>query len=282
MGLGDWVMATAEARVAQESAPGLKVAFGDGVKAHWSEVFDHNPRIATPGEVTAGAPVTWLANYPGHRPYIDYDATLANGRAALLDAAPADRKRLLRAAGRWYWNAAYRAMPGEFYFSDSERSLAAIGRGRVVIAPSVKPGNVNKDWGLARWQTLAALLDPDIETLQVGPAGGPLLEAVTARAHTPSFRDACAILAGARLFVGTEGALHHAAAALGIPAVVIFGGYTAPSMTGYDGHCNLYVDGPESPCGRRRSCAHCTAAMAAIAPKRVAAHVLTLLDQVKG
>ncbi len=85
---------------------------------------------------------------------------------------------------------------------------------------------------------------------------GPLPDAVPVR--TASFRDACAVLSYARLYVGTEGGLHHAAAALGVPAVVYHGGYISPETTGYDGQIALYrKDG--SPCGQRVHCPHCRA-----------------------
>ena len=60
----------------------------------------------------------------------------------------------------------------------------------------------------------------------------------------------------AKLFVGTDGGLHHAAAALGIPSVVIWTGFTSPRHLGYDTHRNIH-DGSE-PCGTFHSvCSHC-------------------------
>lgn len=62
--------------------------------------------------------------------------------------------------------------------------------------------------------------------------------------------------------------MHHAAAALGIPAVVIFGGYVSPAQTGYAAQMNLFTGG--QPCGRRTECAHCADAMSDITPAMVA------------
>ena len=90
--------------------------------------------------------------------------------------------------------------------------------------------------------------------------------------------EACTALSGAAAAVLPEGGLHHAAAALGMPAVVIFGGMTSPANTGYDGHVNLFDPaGGESPCGQRVACAHCRAAMAAIRPDVVAYHLQHIL-----
>lgn len=51
----------------------------------------------------------------------------------------------------------------------------------------------------------------------------------------------------------------HAAAAVGVPSVVIVGGFVSPDNTGYAMHTNLFV-GPE-PCGSARPCEHWRAAM---------------------
>ena len=93
--------------------------------------------------------------------------------------------------------------------------------------------------------------------------------------HTPTFKQAAAVLARAKAAVLPEGGLHHAAAALGIRAVVIYGGFISPKQTGYDMHINLFT-GTE-PCGSRKSCEHCRASMAKITPEEVFEHLKTLL-----
>ena len=42
------------------------------------------------------------------------------------------------------------------------------------------------------------------------------------------------------LFLGHEGGFAHAAAALSKPAVVIYGGWIPPEVTGYEFHENIY------------------------------------------
>ena len=59
------------------------------------------------------------------------------------------------------------------------------------------------------------------------------------------------------LFIGTEGGMHHAAAALNKKAVIIFGGHISPNITGYSFHKNLYIDDESSPCGNKLKCKHC-------------------------
>src|SRR5262249_3229320 len=82
-----------------------------------------------------------------------------------------------------------------------------------------------------------------------------------------TFRDALCVLSLARLYIGPEGGLHHAAAALGVPAVVIFGGFNSPKATGYAWHSNIVA--PGEPCGTVAYCLHCRDAMKSITVERV-------------
>ena len=68
--------------------------------------------------------------------------------------------------------------------------------------------------------------------------------------------------------VTTDGALMHAAAALGVPAVVLFGGFMSPLQMGHKLHTNLW-NGAE-PCGTHTGiCAHCRGAMESIEVEQV-------------
>ena len=73
-----------------------------------------------------------------------------------------------------------------------------------------------------------------------------------------------AALSGAKLAVLPEGGLHHGAAALGVKAVVLFGGFIPPEVTGYPqcGHINL--TGGALACGSIHKCEHCVVAMNSI------------------
>lgn len=95
---------------------------------------------------------------------------------------------------------------------------------------------------------------------------GKTLEGVT-QVDTESFRDACSLLSHCRLFVGTDGGLHHAAAAFNKGAVVVWGGYTHPRNLGYESHKNLHAGG--EPCGNVKPCEHCKAQMDKISVEMV-------------
>ncbi len=276
MGYGDDIMSTADAIDLHKTQPGQKVAIGNGARAHWSSVFDNNPRLATPHWVDRGKPVTWCNNYRGHRPYINYRATLDAGLTVLNDKKPT-RRNLLRAAGKWVWKYQYKVRPGEMFFTAEEKIYGQQVLDRVgpfvIIEPNIKPkASPNKDWGLHRYVGVTRKLN-DVTFIQVGDPRTSNNAGVSF-VGTPTFRIACSILSRASAYLGPEGGLHHAAAAFDIPAVVIFGGYISPKITGYDSHINFADD---EICGMRRSCSHCKEAMRKISVVQVIEAIRSVL-----
>lgn len=247
MGFGDALIASGIARKARQKHPDKPICIGTGSEIEWNEVFDGNPNISR--EVVPGA--VWVHSYKSFRPYVDYAKTTAE---------------------KFAWQKDFKATPGELYLRDDERRWEQ--SGFVYIEPNIKGWcGPNKDWGFDRWQEVVDLL-PEVRFLQ-GP--GRKLNNVE-QVETESFRDACALLDRADLFVGTDGGLHHAAAALGKRAVVIWGGFTHPRNLGYDTHINLH-SGAE-PCGSLRACKHCDKAMAQIRPAKVAEKIRECLGRI--
>lgn len=251
MGLGDNLLATGMARGAK--ARGKRIAFGDGKRIQWdkhsAEVFRNNPNIAPPG-AERDWDVEWLPFYKGNRIYNRQDSANA----------------------RWIWNYEFRAEPGEFFFDRNEvRNGRRYGKGFVLIEPDVpswKSVAPNKDWGREKYQDLADRLRKDgfrLAQFRHDKSGPPL----TGVEHfkTLGYRDGAAILSHAALFIGPEGGLHHAAAAVGKPGVVIFGGFIPPEVTGYETHTNL--TGGATACGRYMPCQHCIETMRRISVEEV-------------
>jgi hypothetical protein len=262
MGWGDEIMVTAEVRRLQARDPRKVAIRGRLGEPRWNEIWEGNPRIATPLEVRRGLDVQWHSNCGGSRPYIDYSRS---------------KWREL-----WAWNPDYRVEPGEIYLSEGERAWAAeLGiEGSIVISPMVKPGApLNKHWGDHRWRELLRLLAGRAPLVQLGPTPGGVPPGVR-WIETETTRKAAAAVSRAALVVTAEGGLHHCAAALGVRAVVIFGGFISPATTGYDGHINLFT--AERACGRRAVCGHCGAAMAKIPPSKVARLALEQLELARG
>ena len=198
---------------------------------YWSPVWDGNPCFQH-----ENGPFIDFQNKPGNRPYV-----------------------LGQTVERFIWNPNYKAVPGELYIGAGH----SIG-GNWVIEPNVK-GTIsadNKDWGFDRWQQVANRSQKPL--MQLGT--GPWLDNVI-RVRTDTFMEALTYLGGAEGFIGTDGGLHHAAAALGIPAIVIWGGFVSPDLLGYDDHINLW-SGAWS-CGSKASCPHCREAMLEISVDEV-------------
>jgi hypothetical protein len=237
MGLGDWLMASGDAKEANERT-GKKVKLGDGVRMSWDgQVFVNNPRMASNSDTD----VVWVKNYQGHRPYLKGTKN-----------------------GRLLFNDDYKPRVGEVYFSQLEKkNIDKIDKDYIVVEPNVKrvyAHTVNKAWH--GWEDL---FKHDLPWLQLGDIS---VKRYTKWKETTTFRDALKVLSKAKLFVGTDGGLHHAAAALGIPSVVIWTGFTSPRHLGYDTHRNIH-DGSE-PCGTYDSvCQHCLLKSKAITVEQV-------------
>lgn len=206
----------------------------------WREVFDHNPKI----DRNPGIGAIWVDAVKGNRPYIDYAQTM------------------LRTDGKVVYRKDFKPEPGELFFTDEELAKYPEYEGYIYIEPNVKGSfGGNKDWGFDKWQEVVKRLP-----FKFVQGRGRKLDGVE-QAHTSSFRDACALLRRTAMFAGTDGGLHHAAAALGKPAVVVWGGLVGPDVLGYDNHINLR--GPVKSCGSSGPCEHCRAAMALVTVEMV-------------
>ncbi len=252
MGWGDEIIVSGLARRAQQSDPRrVRVVDAKG-RPRWSAIWDHNPRFARPGEPGA---VQLHTSAPGRRPYIERETSR-----------------------RWLWRD-WVCPVGEIHLGVAEQSFGGAGRGLVIVEPRLKDGaSPNKQWGRSRWAQLVAALRRDGHRVAQLGAPGTLLLPGAELIATRSFREACALVAQARLAILPEGGLHHAAAALGTPAIVLFGGFISPRQTGYAHQLNLFTG--DAPCGMRSRCAHCARAMARIEVEQVLGHARLLLGAV--
>ncbi|HMU15821.1 MAG TPA: hypothetical protein PKC95_00120 [Thauera aminoaromatica] len=205
---------------------------GRAQERRWHPLWEGS-NIARLGEV---GDFPAIVNGPGCRPYVDY-------RRSTKD--------------RWAftaWRCRRARLPA---LSPDPRAA-----GTVLIEPHLKPtASPNKQWG--RWAELVASY-PEVRWAQPGNAGTRWLPGVEPL-ETRDFTDACRLLLACDSAVLPEGALHHAAAALGRRVVVLFGGMIRPANTGYDEHINLAVDDPEAVGWRVRHPA-CARAWSRITP----------------
>jgi ADP-heptose:LPS heptosyltransferase len=229
-------------------ARGKRIAFGDGQKIVWDkhspEVFRGNPNVAKPGS-ERDADLEWVPFYKGSRLYNRQHPT----------------------EPRWVWNMDFRPIPGEIFLATGElREGRRFGGGFVLIEPNVpwwKSVAPNKDWGSRNYQTLADKLKAEgLRVVQFVHDQTKVKLSGVEHLRTRNFRDALSVLKHAKLYVGPEGGLHHGAAAVGTKAVVLFGGFIPPEVTGYPGHANL--TGGAEACGMYQPCDHCRHAMSKI------------------
>jgi ADP-heptose:LPS heptosyltransferase len=272
MGYGDEIIGSGLARGAARR--GKRIAFGDGKRIIWSrqasEIYLYNPNVAPPGSEHRATDLEWIEYYKGRRLYAHVEG------------------------GRWLFHD-FQCKPGEIYFGADEIERIAQWRwpltefkgrpvGPIIIEPNVKPhgacAGANKQWPVDRYLSVASeLVNEGYWVARMGP-GGNSEHAELRRIPTVSFREALMVMSQAQLYIGPEGGLHHAAAALGVPAVVIFGGFNTPRSTGYPWHVNITVG---EPCGNTQACPHCIEAMKSIGIDRVlaAAHAQLATERQK-
>jgi hypothetical protein len=176
IGIGDELMVSARVRRLQAADPRKVRVLDRHGGARWHPVWEGNPRIARQTET---GDLQIISDGPGCRPYIAEQTT-----------------------ARWIWRER-RNEPGELYLTDAERAFGARLDPQIVIEPHVKPrATPNKRWPLERWKQLVRFVrEEGCRVTQVGAAGTPRLSQADF-IETPDFRQACAVLARARAFVG--------------------------------------------------------------------------------
>ena len=255
MGLGDVILSIGEAkRLHAKTGKHVLILRPDGMPVK-SDLFNGIPYLV---RSKFNFDCVRMVNGPGARPYI------AN-----------------KTPTKWTWRA-YAPTPADIVFTPAELAFAEPYRGAVMLEPHTKAiGHTNKAWNAISWQQLDTALHAlggasKVRTVQCGPAGTRLLlhtEFVT----TDTFRKACAVLSVCRAFVGAEGGLMHAAAAVNVPAVICFGEFISPRVTGYEKNANLF-SGKGLGCGMRNNCAGCQAAMARITSTEVFTQLKSVLE----
>ena len=174
MGVGDWIMATGEAKKHWVDT-GRRVAFIDWKgRHHWHEVFENNPTIVRPDELSGATGYDVLRQGGGERPYIE--------------------KKLSR---MWVWKP-YKPEPGQLFLSPEEIEWGGQHAGEVIIEPFGKRiGHRNKQWGDAKWANVVReLLRSGIEPCHMGPAGTPAMPGARF-IKTTTFRHAAAVMRSA-------------------------------------------------------------------------------------
>ncbi|MGA0394036.1 MAG: hypothetical protein ACO3MW_08260 [Rhodospirillales bacterium] len=259
---GSDILATGEARLISESDPEAKVAFGNPdalsqnakgkTKLYWSEIFENNPHILQPGEDAEKLIIA--PNYPKSRPFIDYRKTKYN-------FADEQNKSPYKIA----YDPDYEATRGELYFTDQEIEEAeklVKDLNTPIVFLDAFDTIANKLWPIERWEELVKSAPYNFVHLTYDER----METIAGAKHinADTFRQACAVLklsVGNGILLGIDSHLHHAAAAVNLPAAVIWSHYSHPDNLGYPDHINVRWDAAGKPCGLRDQCIQCKHSM---------------------
>ena len=130
-------------------------------------------------------------------------------------------------------------------------------RPHIVINRRAGPWTPNKDWPDNSWRILVERLQSWATVIEIGSPSSPELalaeEYIDLRGRT-SLEQLVAAIAAADLHIGPMSGPVHIAAAVGTPAVVIYGGYERPECSGYPWNISLYTPIRCSPCWLREPC----------------------------
>jgi hypothetical protein len=138
----------------------------------------------------------------------------------------------------------------------------------------------NKCWPDRYWQKLGRLIESQgWSCTVVGDVSGVMN--VGRRVSTDSFLDLVALLKDSDLCVTSEGGVHHLCGFLNVPAVVIYGSFISPLVTGYPTQTSISRphDGRTAlGCGALYPCPLCESTMQEITPEIVFEEVLKTLE----
>lgn len=138
------------------------------------------------------------------------------------------------------------------YFSDTEIEFARKIRnelGKPFILLQVTPrSHPGKAWPGERWAEVVKFIDSQgMATVQVGLSDEEAIPGAVSLLGNTTILQSLALLTQTVFFLGIDSVFQHAAYALKVPALVLFGAST-PAVWGYPTHINLYSDLPCQPC----------------------------------
>jgi hypothetical protein len=133
----------------------------------------------------------------------------------------------------------------------------------------------NKDWPDACWDELVARLAARATVVEVGgqpaePSTCPTGSYIDLRGQT-TLPELIAVVSAADLQIAPITGTVHIAAAMGVPSVVIYGGYEPPVCTDYPGNIGLYSPVECAPCWLRTPCPYGKKCLHMITPNQVEA-----------
>ena len=140
----------------------------------------------------------------------------------------------------------------KFFITEKERikrdNLLLEFKGKTLIAINTICKEPTKDWVVSYWHELIDRLADEYFIVQLGNQNELQLDKVVRFAGELDLRESIAVLEKCKLFIGGVSFLMHAAAAVGVKSVIIYGGRETPQNSGYDNNINLYQKVDCGPC----------------------------------
>jgi hypothetical protein len=267
MGFGDYILLSGKLRELKRTLPSVQFT-GRNLegKFFFETIFRHNPFL------------TRTQDFDPLKPWVELQK---------IQTGVGDDK-----LGNIVWDKNINPIRGDLFFDEEEirwaRSALAEttkntrgGARYVFVAPVATASRqlngvsveyehkVNKEWPRRHWESLIRMR-PSETFIMTGPP--QYRDKLPAGAHfiETDFRQACAVLGLCDAYVGIEGGLHHAAAALGVPGIVFFGHWNTPAVTGYGTHINLHFNRRNFyGCGSLKRCPTCESWLSNLSPRIV-------------
>jgi ADP-heptose:LPS heptosyltransferase len=223
-GLGDNLLLSAVLTCLRETYPYHKIV----VETRWPELFRNNPGV----DWVTDRHMKTTSRHIKPKYHVDSDTGISI-YMQIMRRAGCDREGfpemfLTRDEIAWI----EKAFPFEF--------VTTCPKGKTTFCAN------RKEWGVENFQRLRDLM-PEVRFLQVGLPSDPLLEKVIDGRHL-KVRQTAAAIRKSLFFIGLEGGLMHLAKAVGRRAVIIYGGFIRPEISGYNENLNIYTPVDCSPC----------------------------------
>jgi ADP-heptose:LPS heptosyltransferase len=151
--------------------------------------------------------------------------------------------------------------------------LRSLPKPHVVILRRASAWTPNKDWPNEYWNVVVEEVSRLGTAVEIGGVAGEVPVAVGSyldlRERT-TVAQLAALITTADLYIGPVSGPMHIAAATGIPAVVIYGGYESPvGYSGYARQIALHSPLPCAPCWRTDECPYSRKCLTMIEPSQV-------------
>ncbi|HZW29542.1 MAG TPA: glycosyltransferase family 9 protein [Isosphaeraceae bacterium] len=147
----------------------------------------------------------------------------------------------------------------------------------IVVSRRAGGWTPNKDWPDELWDELidrmasrGTVIEVGVEAAGLPPRSGGSYVDLRGQTTVP---ELIAAIAASDVLVGPITGTVHIAAAMGVPAVVIYGGYEHPNCSSYPGNINLYSPVDCAPCWLRDPCPFGKKCLHQITPDQVEAAV---------